>query len=155
MATLTEAFYADMLPHSERRSGRLCRFDARGGVDPETSSRMPVPSLQAVKEEPPNIERSPWSKSYIKKPFGDDRGQHHPEEGNLDGPGLGVETDDNLIDNELRHSGMEVPGDVGMQVDGSAHATIEAAEEGFQELWRCSSGTVGYFAEPVSVVTAR
>ena len=47
----------------------------------------------------PKVDRSPLGKGYIKKPFVMTEG-NIVLKGNIDGPGLGVELDDNLIDNE-------------------------------------------------------
>ena len=58
-----------------------------------------VPSLQAAKGGPPDVQRSPMGKSYIKKPFVMTEG-NIVRKGNLDRPGLGIELDDDLIDNE-------------------------------------------------------
>ena len=58
-----------------------------------------VPSLQAAKGGPPNVQRSPMGKSYIKKPFVMTEG-NIVLKGNLDRSGLGIELDDDLIDNE-------------------------------------------------------
>ena len=98
VATLAEAFYADMLPHSKEG---VVGFAASMHVAASIPNFLAheVPSLQAVKGGPPNVQRSPMGRSYIKKPFVMTEG-NIVLKGNLDGPGLGIELDDNLIDNE-------------------------------------------------------
>ena len=98
VAALAEAFYADMLPHSKEG---VVGFAASMHVAASIPNFLAheVPSLQAVNGGPPNVQRSPMGKSYIKKPFVMTEGSIVLK-GNLDGPGLGIELDDNLIDNE-------------------------------------------------------
>jgi galactonate dehydratase len=97
IAALAEAFYADMLPHSKEG---VVGFAASMHVAASIPNFLAheVPSLQAVKGGHP-VDRSPMGKSYIKKPFVMEGG-NIVLKGNIDGPGLGVELDDNLIDNE-------------------------------------------------------
>jgi galactonate dehydratase len=57
-----------------------------------------VPSLQAVSGGP-KVDRTPWGKGYIKKPFVMTEGAVMLK-GNIDSPGLGVELDEHLVDNE-------------------------------------------------------
>ena len=57
-----------------------------------------LPSLQAAVGRP-DVQRSYLGRSYIKKPLTMTEG-HIVLAGNFDGPGLGIELDDNLIDNE-------------------------------------------------------
>src|ERR1700744_3429519 len=98
IAALAEAFYADMLPHSKEG---MIGFAASMHVAATIPNFLAheVPSLQAVKGGPPNVSRSPMGKSYIKKPFVMTGGSITLK-GNLDGAGLGIELDDDLIDNE-------------------------------------------------------
>ena len=56
-----------------------------------------LPSLQAAPKD--KIERSYLGKSYIKKPLVMDDG-HIIIKKNFGGPGLGIELDDNLVENE-------------------------------------------------------
>ena len=98
VAALAEAFYASMLPHAKEG---VVGFAASMHVAASIPNFLAheVPSLQAVNGGPPNVDRSPMGKSYIKKPFVMSEGAIVLK-GNLDGPGLGVELDENLIDNE-------------------------------------------------------
>ena len=68
VATLAEAFYADMLPHSKKG---VVGFAASMHVAASIPNFLAheVPSLQAEKGGPPYVQRSPIGKSYIKKPF--------------------------------------------------------------------------------------
>ena len=97
IAALAEAFYADMLPHSKEG---MVGFAASMHVAASIPNFLAheVPSLQAVKGGP-NVERSPLGKSYIKKPMVMTGGAILLK-GNIDGPGLGIELDEHLIDNE-------------------------------------------------------
>ena len=97
VAALAESFYADMLPHSKEG---MVGFAASMHVAASIPNFLAheVPSLQAVKGGP-NVERSPLGKSYIKKPMVMTGGAILLK-GNIDGPGLGIELDEHLIDNE-------------------------------------------------------
>jgi len=97
IAALAEAFYADMLPHSKEG---VVGFAASMHVAASIPNFLAheVPSLQAVNGGP-KVDRSPLGKGYIKKPFTMEKGAI-PLKGNLDAPGLGVELDEHLIDNE-------------------------------------------------------
>ena len=97
IAALAEAFYADMLPHSKEG---MVGFAASMHVAASIPNFLAheVPSLQAVSGGP-KVDRTPWGKGYIKKPFVMTDGAVILK-GNLDRPGLGVELDENLIDNE-------------------------------------------------------
>ena len=97
VAALAEAFYADMLPHAKEG---MVGFAASLHVTASIPNFLAheVPSLQAVSGGP-KVERSPWGKGYIKKPFVMTDGAVILK-GNIDRPGLGVELDENLIDNE-------------------------------------------------------
>src|ERR1700749_2319651 len=67
IAALAEAFYADMLPHSKEG---VVGFAASMHVAASIPNFLAheVPSLQAVKGGP-KVDRTPWGKGYIKKPF--------------------------------------------------------------------------------------
>ena len=97
VAALAEAFYADMLPHSKEG---MVGFAASMHVAASIPNFLAheVPSLQAVSGGP-KVDRSPWGKGYIKTPFVMTDGAVILK-GNIDRPGLGVELDENLIDNE-------------------------------------------------------
>jgi galactonate dehydratase len=97
IAALAEAFYADMLPHSKEG---MVGFAASMHVAASIPNFLAheVPSLQAVKGGP-KVERSPLGKSYITKPLVMTGGAILLK-GNIDGPGLGIALDENLIDNE-------------------------------------------------------
>ena len=97
IAALAEAFYADMLPHSKEG---MIGFAASMHVAASIPNFLAheVPSLQAVSGGP-KVERTPWGKGYIKKPFVMTEGAVLLK-GNIDGPGLGVELDEHLVDNE-------------------------------------------------------
>ena len=98
VAALAEAFYADMLPHSKEG---VVGFAASMHVAASIPNFLAheVPSLQAVKGGPAGVSRSPMGKSYITKPFVMTEGSIILK-GNIDGPGLGVTLDENLVDNE-------------------------------------------------------
>src|SRR3954467_3089490 len=88
VATLAEAFYADMLPHSKEG---VVGFAASMHVSATIPNFLAheVPSLQAVSGGP-KVDRSPLGKSYIKKPMVMTEGTILLK-GNIDGPGLGIE----------------------------------------------------------------
>jgi galactonate dehydratase len=97
IAALAEAFYADMLPHSKEG---MIGFAASMHVAASIPNFLAheVPSLQAVSGGP-KVDRTPWGKGYIKKPFVMTEGAVMLK-GNIDSPGLGVELDEHLVDNE-------------------------------------------------------
>ena len=65
-----------------------------------------LPSLQAAPND--GVARSYLGQSYIKKPLTMTAG-HVVIKGNFDGPGLGIELDDNLIENERNAPEWEFP----------------------------------------------
>ena len=97
IAALAEAFYADMLPHSKEG---MVGFAASMHVAASIPNFLAheVPSLQAVSGGP-KVDRTPWGKGYIKKPLVMTEGAVILK-GNIDGPGLGIELDEHLVDNE-------------------------------------------------------
>lgn len=97
IAALAEAFYADMLPHSKEG---MVGFAASMHVAASIPNFLAheVPSLQAVSGGP-RVERSPLGKGYLKKEFVMSQGAIILK-GNIDGPGLGIELDEHLVDNE-------------------------------------------------------
>jgi galactonate dehydratase len=115
VAALAEAFYADMLPHSKEG---VVGFAASMHVAASIPNFLAheVPSLQAVNGGP-KVDRSPWGKGYIKKPFVMTDGAVILK-GNLDGPGLGVELDEHLVDNERGIPEWQFP-EMFDKVDGS------------------------------------
>ncbi len=116
IAALAESFYADMLPHSKEG---IIGFAASMHVAAAIPNFLAheVPSLQAVKGGPPNVSHSPLGKSYIKTPLVMRDGAILLQ-GNLDRPGLGVELDENLVDNERGIPEWEFP-EMWDAVDGS------------------------------------
>ncbi|HEX4270247.1 MAG TPA: galactonate dehydratase [Rhizomicrobium sp.] len=97
IAALAESFYAAMLPHSkEGMVGMVASMHVSASIPNFLAHE--VPSLQAVTGGHP-VERSPLGKSYITKPLTMTEGAIVLK-GNIDGPGLGIALDENLIDNE-------------------------------------------------------
>jgi len=97
IATLAEAFYADMLPHSKEG---MIGFAASMHVAASIPNFLAheVPSLQAVNGGP-KVERSPLGKGYLTREIVMTEGNIILK-GNIDGPGLGVALDEHLVDNE-------------------------------------------------------
>lgn len=96
ISTLAEAYYAAMLPHAkEGIVGAVASMHVMASIPNFLAHEMP--SLQAAPKD--NIERSYLGKSYIKKPLVMHEGTIVLKD-NISGPGLGIELDDNLIDNE-------------------------------------------------------
>ncbi|MES1214869.1 MAG: galactonate dehydratase [Bacteroidota bacterium] len=96
IATLAEAFYAGMLPHAkEGMIGAVASMHVSASIPNFVAHELP--SLQAAPND--KVQRSYLGKSYIKKPLTMKDG-HIIIKGNFDGPGLGIELDDNLIENE-------------------------------------------------------
>jgi len=97
IATLAESFYAGMLPHAkEGIVGAVASMHVMASIPNFVAHE--IPSLQAA---PPGnkVQRSYLGKSYIKKPLVMTEGNIIIK-GNIDGPGLGLELDENLIENE-------------------------------------------------------
>jgi galactonate dehydratase len=115
VAALAEAFYADMLPHSKEG---MVGFAASMHVAASIPNFLAheVPSLQAVSGGS-KVDRSPLGKSYIKKPMVMSEGAILLK-GNIDGPGLGIELDEHLIDNERGIPEWQFP-EMWDKVDGS------------------------------------
>src|ERR1043165_481225 len=86
VAALAEAFYADMLPHAKEGMIGFCASMHVAASIPNFLAHE-VPSLQAVSGGP-KVDRTPWGKSYIKKPFVMTDGAVILK-GNIDGPALG------------------------------------------------------------------
>ena len=97
VAALAESFYADMLPHAkEGMIGFAASLHVAASIPNFLAHE--VPSLQAVNGGP-KVERSPLGKGYLKREFVMDQGAIVLK-GNIDKPGLGVELDEHLVDNE-------------------------------------------------------
>jgi len=115
VAALAEAFYADMLPHAkEGMVGFAASLHVAASIPNFLAHE--VPSLQAVNGGP-KVDRSPWGKGYIKKPFVMTDGAVMLK-GNIDTPGLGVELDEHLVDNERGIPEWQFP-EMFDKVDGS------------------------------------
>ena len=96
ISILAEAFYAGMLPHAkEGIVGAVASMHVAASIPNLVAHELP--SLQAAPND--KVQRSYLGKSYIKKPLTMHEG-HIIIKGNFDGPGLGIELDDNLIENE-------------------------------------------------------
>ena len=94
---LAEAFYADTLPHSkEGVVGFAVSMHVVASIPNLLAHEVPI--LQAVKCGP-NVDRSTIGKGYIKKTLVMTE-RNIILKGDIDGPGLGVELDEHLIDNE-------------------------------------------------------
>jgi len=97
IATLGDAYYAAMMPHArEGIVGAVASMHVCAAIPNFLAHELP--SLQAAVGRP-DVQRSYLGKSYIKKPLTMTDG-HVLLAGNFDSPGLGIELDDNLIDNE-------------------------------------------------------
>lgn len=97
IATIAESFYAGMLPHAkEGIVGAIASMHVMASVPNFVAHE--IPSLQAAPKDS-KVQRSYLGKSYIKKPLVMTEGNIILK-GNIDGPGLGLELDDNLIENE-------------------------------------------------------
>lgn len=105
IATIAEAFYAGMLPHAkEGIVGAVASMHVAASIPNLVAHELP--SLQAAPKD--KVERSYLGKSYIKKPLVMDEG-HIIIKKNIGGPGLGIELDDNLIENERGAEEWEFP----------------------------------------------
>ena len=105
IATLAEAYYAAMLPHSrEGIVGTVASMHVCATIPNFLAHELP--SLQAAPKD--GVARSYLGRSYIKKPLTLTAG-HVVIKGNFDGPGLGIELDDNLIENERHAPEWEFP----------------------------------------------
>ena len=105
IATLAEAYYAGMLPHAkEGIVGAVASMHVMAAIPNFVAHE--IPNLQAAPKD--NVQRSYLGKSYIKKPLVMTEGNIIIK-GNIDGPGLGIELDDNLIENERGVKEWEFP----------------------------------------------
>ncbi|HOU01341.1 MAG TPA: galactonate dehydratase [Bacteroidales bacterium] len=106
IAILAEAFYASMLPHAkEGIVGAVASMHVAASIPNLLAHELP--SLQAAPED--GVKRSALGKSYIKKPLVMGNDGHIALAGNIDGPGLGIELDDDLIENERGVKEWEFP----------------------------------------------
>ena len=97
ISTLAEAYYASMLPHAkEGIVGAVASLHVAASIPNLLAHELP--NLQAAPDD--GVKRSSMGLSYIKKPLVMDKDGHITLVGNIDGPGLGLELDDNLIENE-------------------------------------------------------
>jgi galactonate dehydratase len=114
IATLAEAFYAGMLPHAkEGIVGAVASMHVSASIPNFLAHELP--SLQAAPDD--KVERSYLGKSYITKPLTMHE-SHVILKDNIDGPGLGIQLDDNLVDNERNVKEWEFP-EVWDSFDGS------------------------------------
>jgi galactonate dehydratase len=105
IATIAEAYYAGMLPHAkEGIVGAIASMHVMATIPNFVAHE--IPNLQAAPKD--NVQRSYLGKSYIKKPLVMTEGNIIIK-GNIDGPGLGIELDDNLIENERGVKEWEFP----------------------------------------------
>src|SRR5215203_2144370 len=105
ISILAEAFYAGMLPHAkEGIVGAVASLHVAATIPNLVAHELP--SLQAAPND--KVQRSYLGKSYIKKPLTMKDG-HIIIKGNIDGPGLGIELDENLIENERGVKEWEFP----------------------------------------------
>lgn len=106
ISTLAEAYYASMLPHAkEGIVGAIASLHVVSSIPNLLAHELP--SLQAAPED--GVKRSSLGKSYIKKPLVMDKDGHISLAGNIDGPGLGLELDDDLVENERGIKEWEFP----------------------------------------------
>lgn len=105
IATLAEAHYAGMLPHAkEGMIGAVASMHVAASIPNFVCHELP--SLQAAPDD--GVERSYLGKSYITKPLKMNSGEIIIA-GNFDGPGLGIELDENITENERNVPEWEFP----------------------------------------------
>ncbi len=105
IATMAEAYYAGMLPHAkEGIVGAIASMHVMATIPNFVAHE--IPNLQAAPKD--KVQRSYLGKSYIKKPLVMTEGNIIIK-GNIDGPGLGIELDDDLIENERGVKEWEFP----------------------------------------------
>ena len=106
ISILAEAFYAAMLPHAkEGIVGAVASMHVAASIPNFLAHELP--NLQAAPDD--GVERSSLGKSYIKEPLVMGNDGHILLAGNIDGPGLGLELDDNLTENERGVEEWEFP----------------------------------------------
>ena len=105
ISTLAEAHYAGMLPHAkEGIIGAVASMHVAASIPNFVCHELP--SLQAAPDD--GVERSYLGKSYVKKPLTMNNGEIMVA-GNFDGPGLGLELDENIVENERNVPEWEFP----------------------------------------------
>jgi len=105
IAILAEAFYAGMLPHAkEGIVGAVASMHVAASIPNLVAHELP--SLQAAPND--KVERSYLGKSYITKPLVMNAG-HIILKGTIDGPGLGITLDENVVENERGVKEWEFP----------------------------------------------
>lgn len=106
ISILAEAYYAAMLPHSkEGIVGTVASMHVVSSIPNFLAHE--VPNLQAAPND--GVKRSSLGLSYIKKPLVIGSDGHITLAGNFDGPGLGIDLDENLIENERNVKEWEFP----------------------------------------------
>lgn len=106
ISTLAEAYYAAMLPHAkEGIVGAVASMHVASSIPNLLAHELP--NLQAAPDD--GVARSPLGKGYIKKPLVMGKDGHILLAGNIDGPGLGLELDDDLVENERSVPEWEFP----------------------------------------------
>jgi galactonate dehydratase len=106
ISVLAEAYYASMLPHAkEGIVGAVASLHVASSIPNLLAHELP--NLQAAPDD--GVKRSSLGKSYIKKPLVMDKDGHITLVGNIDGPGLGIELDDDLVENERGVKEWEFP----------------------------------------------
>ena len=106
ISILAEAYYAAMLPHAkEGIVGAVASLHVVSSIPNLLAHELP--NLQAAPDD--GVERSSLGKSYIKKPLVMGSDGHITLAGNIDGPGLGIELDENLVENERGVEEWEFP----------------------------------------------
>ena len=105
IASMAEAYYAAMLPHcKEGIIGAVASMHVSASIPNLLSHELPGMFTTDTR-----VERSYLGKSYIKKPLTLGRDGCILIAGNLNAPGLGVELDDNLVENERGVEEWEFP----------------------------------------------
>ncbi|HLN20584.1 MAG TPA: galactonate dehydratase [Bacteroidales bacterium] len=106
ISILAEAFSAAMLPHAkEGIVGAVASMHVMASIPNFLAHELP--NLQAAPND--GVQRSAMGKSYIKKPIVMGVDGHILLKGNIDAPGLGLELDDNLVENERGVKEWEFP----------------------------------------------
>jgi galactonate dehydratase len=102
---MAEAYYAAMLPHcKEGIIGAVASMHVAASIPNLLSHELPGMFTTDTR-----VERSYLGKSYVKKPLTLGRDGCILIAGNLNAPGLGVELDDNLVENERGVEEWEFP----------------------------------------------
>jgi galactonate dehydratase len=105
IANLAEAYYAGMLPHSkEGIVGTVASMHVMASIPNLVAHELPGVFTQDTR-----VDRSYLGKSYIKKPLVAGKDGHITLKDNFHGPGLGIELDENLVDNERGVEEWEFP----------------------------------------------